>query len=548
MAYFKKNKQFLVCISAIERKKSAAFIAIFFLLNLKTVSVQALDLYVDPETKQIFSEPGPGRQHLGSFVRVEDLPPAQTSGQVAVQESELTTIKEELAQKSKEIESLDNRVKETEKVQPKYGPGLHFESADGNFTAAIDGRLQVDSQYNITNDVLPATGTALPNELSSGANIRRARLGVEGKIYKVWDYKFEYDFSRGNGSVTSGITDAFLRWSYYDPFSLKIGSFKEPFSLEEATSNRFLTFIERNMIVNTFVDNPNTYKTGIGANWNEDRWQAGIAFQTEPVGSWATAATSVNPNGNNSRNNGSGDTGWEVIGRISFLPWWESNTRFLHIGGSGGHTTVNSQFRADGQFNNGGMSFTAFPGTNVDRTAILNTGNLTTGIKGDPGSRQIDNYNRYGAEVAMVYGPFSMQAEYIQTDIYGRGYGGESIWGAYGYVSYFLTGESRNYRAKTGTWNRINPNRSLDIKNSGWGAWEIAAGYDFIDLNDGVVRGGKMDAFKLALNWYPYPNIRMMTNFIHVLNINTSGVANSRSAGFDNADLNMLETRLQVDF
>jgi phosphate-selective porin OprO/OprP len=520
-----------------------------------TSNAIALELYVDTKTKQIYAEPGPGRTRLGSFERVED---KQTSIPAVVPEpaaqaapassAEITAIREELEQKTNAITALEERVKDTEKVKVKYGPGLHFESADGNFTAGIDGRVQVDSQYNITDDVLPATGNSTPNELNSGANLRRARLGVEGTVYKDWFYKFEYDFSRGNGSVTSGITDAFLRWTYPgSPFSIKVGSFKEPFSLEEATSNRFLTFIERNMIVNTFVDNPNTYKTGIGANWAEERYQVGLAFQTEPVGSWSSAATSVNPNGNNSRNNGSGDTSWEVIGRISFLPWKESDSKFLHIGGSGGHTVVNSQFQGDGDFNNGGMSFAAFPGANVDRTNVLNTSNLTRGVKGVPGSRIIDNYNRFGAEMALVYGPFSLQGEYIQTDVHGTGYSGESLFGYYGYASYFLTGESRSYRKETGAWGRIKPQRNFDMKG-GWGAWEIAAGYDYINLNDGNVRGGKADTIKFGLNWYPYPNIRLMSNYIHVLDINTAGVADHRSAGFNNANLDIFETRVQFDF
>ena len=80
----------------------------------------------------------------------------------------------------------------------------HFASKDGNFTFAINGRMQVASQYNFINDVLPATGTNLPNELNSGVTLRRARLGVEGTFFKIWDYKFEYDFSRGNGSLAVG--------------------------------------------------------------------------------------------------------------------------------------------------------------------------------------------------------------------------------------------------------------------------------------------------------------------------------------------------------
>ena len=101
---------------------------------------------------------------------------------------------------------------------------------------------------------------------------------MEGTFFKIWDYKFEYDFSRGNGSVAAGITDAFMRLNVTKPLSVKVGSFKEPFSLEEAASNRFLTFIERHMSVNSFVDNPNTYKTGFGINYAVPRFQIWRCF------------------------------------------------------------------------------------------------------------------------------------------------------------------------------------------------------------------------------------------------------------------------------
>ena len=82
----------------------------------------------------------------------------------------------------------------------------------------------------------------------------------------------------------------------------------------------------------------------------------------------------------------------------------------------------------------------------------------------------------------------------------------------------------------------------------GWGAWEVAFGYDYINLNDGNVRGGKADTIKFGLNWYPLSHVRLMTNYVHVLNVNTSGVADPRSAGFNNANLDIFETRLQFDF
>lgn len=313
------------------------------LINLGVLSsAYALDLYVDTKTKQIFAEPGPGRVHMGTYEKSEKsaktkapqsvlAAPAQTPAhedRTAETENKpagdrLVRLREkaEKEQLKNQVSVLEERVKEVEKIHGNFDDrGLHWSTKDGNFSASMNGRIQPASQYNFINDPDPAFGASTANELNSGMNIRRARLGIEGTFYKIWDYKFEYDFSRGNGTVGSGITDAFVRLNHTDALSYKLGSFKEPFSLEEAASNRYLTFIERHMSVNSFVDNPNTYKTGIGANYAVKRFQTGIAFQTEPIGGWSSASTSVNANGNQNRNNGSGDTGWQGIGRVSGRP------------------------------------------------------------------------------------------------------------------------------------------------------------------------------------------------------------------------------------
>ena len=569
------------------------FLAIIAAIPLCFIpNAYALDLYVDTKTKQIFAEPGPGRVHMGSYVKEEK---SSTSSKTAAKPSlspkgaessatqsdspaiegdkaandRLARIREkaEKEQLKNNVSVLEERMKEVEKIHGTFDDrGLHWATKDGNFSIALNGRIQPASQYNFINDPDPAFGSNTANELNSGMNIRRARLGVEGTFFKIWDYKFEYDFSRGNGSVGAGITDAFVRLNHTDALSYKVGSFKEPFSLEEAASNRYLTFIERHMSVNSFVDNPNTYKTGIGLNYAVKRWQTGLAFQTEPIGSWSSASTSVNANGNQNRNNGSGDSGWQGIGRISGRPWMIDDTKFMHVGISAGHTDVNTQYRADGTMvgegqigGGGGMSFFAFPGTNVDRTNILNTGNLSNGALNDPNRRQVSSYDRYGAEGWFVYGPFSAQGEFLRTNINGVGYDGEHLTGYYGYVSYFLTGESRAYHVRNGAANRIKPHRPFQLNGTGWGAWEIAAGYDYIDMNSGVIKGGRADMLRFGLNWYPHSNVKFQANVVHMLDINTartpitntegySGGARARTNGWNNADFSAFLTQWTIDF
>ena len=51
----------------------------------------------------------------------------------------------------------------------------------------------------------------------------------------------------------------------------------------------------------------------------------------------------------------------------------------------------------------------------------------------------------------------------------------------------------------------------------GWGAWEIAARYSYIDLNDGAglnrIQGGILNGFSLALNWYANTNLNVMCDW-----------------------------------
>ena len=538
----------------------------------------ALDLYVDTKTKQLFAEPGHGRVLLGAFEKVGEsssAPGASHSAAPAATSAEVAAIKQDLELKTNEIKALEEHAAEESKpssVHVKLDDGIHFATKDGNFTAGINGRLQIDSQTNV-NQNLPGkfgdyvSATGAPATLNDGATLRRARLGVEGTFFKNTDYKFEYDFTRGNGLNAGGITDAFIRYNFSSPFSIKAGSFKEPFSLEEATSNRYLTFIERNMAVNTFVDNLNTYKVGLGLNYSADRWLVGSSFQTEGVGGYSnaygsnalsvtgvsgttgsvtTTGSALGTNGGVNRNGGGGDTSWEVNTRIAGTPWFESKTKFLHAGASGSYISINNNYYGNGAFNNGGVIFSNGLGGNVDRSLILSTGNLTSGNQGAANQKQANNLKRFGGESALVYGPFSAQAEYLETDVSGHGYNNTSLSGYYGYVTYFLTGESRNYSAKTGSWGRIKPNQNFDMKG-GKGAWELAAGYDYMNLRSGAINGGRASTGKFGINWYPNSHVRVMTNYVRALDINTSGMT-GQSLAWNKGALDMIETRVQLDW
>jgi len=537
------------------------------------VDAMALDLYVDKKTQQIFAEPGPGRSKLGTFEQVDGAKPSvntSTQSELQAQKAEIEKIKDDLALKNNELKALDEHVNDPSLGKVRMGEtGVKWESADGQFDMQLNGRIQLDSQVSMNQSGVhsQAASTAGTNQLADGTTIRRARLSAEGHMYKEFGYKFEYDFTRGNGTTAGGVTEAWMNWNGYTPLVLTIGQFKEPISLEEATSDIQTSFIERNMAINSFIDNNNVFKMGTGLRYAQPRWTAQTAFQTESIGNGAPTndTSSTNGNGNANRNNGSGDTGWGITGRLTGLPFFADKSHLLHIGAAGSQRNINvnpvagnSTFGANG----GGAQFGAAIDSNVDRSLVLNTGVIST----PNGKVTTQTVTRAGAEAAFVYGPLSVQGEYLQAQVAGNGLNNNNLNGYYGFASFFLTGESRNYNDKMGIFDRIKPARNFSFNGGGSGAWELLAGYDYLDLNSGIIHGGRADTGKVGLNWYPNSRMRVMANFIHVFDLNTAGVtstggtptggtggnaartANLQSQAFNGTHPDIFEVRTQLDF
>ena len=61
----------------------------------------------------------------------------------------------------------------------------------------------------------------------------------------------------------------------------------------------------------------------------------------------------------------------------------------------------------------------------------------------------------------------------------------------------------------------MKPDHPLDSSFTGFGAWELAARYSTIDLNDSTVTGGKQNTYSVGLNWYPNTVIRFMLDYLH---------------------------------
>ena len=391
-----------------------------------------------------------------------------------------------------EKEEIRKQVAEATKdnVKVKTGSsGLKVESQDGEFKFQVGGRVMVDT----------AVYDKDKTSLGTGAEIRRARLFVKGTVYNDWFYKAQIDFA-GNGV---SLKDLYMGYQGFDLVKIKMGNHKEPFSLEELTSSKYITFMERGL--------PNAFSpgrdTGISASSHGDKWGAQAGFFFDGVD-----------------NDDSPDAqGWGATGRLHIAPLLDDN-RVVHLGAA-------ASYRGDGGDE---IRFRERPESHVTSTRLVDTGD-------------IDNYSGQtllGAEAAAVFGPFSVQGEYIQTSVDIDGPGSDlDFSGWYVFGSYFLTGEHRPYKASSGTFGRVKP-KSI-VGKGGHGAWEVAARYSSIDLDDSGVDGGKEDNITLGLNWYATPNIRFMANYVHA-STDPSSVEKHPSAGDE--DANIFQLRGQVDF
>jgi phosphate-selective porin OprO/OprP len=435
--------------------------------------------------------------------------------------------------------------------------GMEIESNDGNFKMKIGGRIQADAQINY-NDPNAPEGTTLDN----GVGFRRLRLYTEGLLFKDYEYRFEYDWAR-NGGGANGITDAYLKYIHFKPFAITIGQMNEGKGMESVMSNNYLTFIERSLPSNAFIEaGPNSkYQMGIMAETFDKAfgmpWTVRGGITTESVGAPAPGNSANNGAGNTNRNAFSGNTSYQLVGRATLAPLYNKDEGILvHTGVWGSWRSVNNNYNPDGTLRNGGWQYVSQPDTNVDRTNWANTGNLTKGVKGTAGWKEADNVAMFGAELAGAYGPAHMEAEYMQAQISGHGYSGDdTLRGYYVQGGWFLTGESRPYDDKKGTWGRLTP-KSNFLFGDGWGAWEIAARYDALDMNTKNINGGSLSVGTLGVNWYMTPRVRFMTDWVHVFNTGTASAGKcsyptTGSAGiscFNGLNPDIWEMAVRLDF
>lgn len=539
-----------------------------------------------------------------------------TIGEVRSLKTRLQRYEGKSAQQERKIKEVSSETRKREGAKPKpevaqasslgrnlpvfidLSHGLTVEALDRSDYFHIGGRIFVDGGASSQ----PEKG------LQSTANLGQARLQVLGRLRDIWEYKFQYDFVGGSNATTvgavGGIRDAYLAFIHpaltppfaQNPVEIQIGNFYLPHGLERsATSKNYIDFIERSLMSDTFGA---ARHIGIAALTHGDNWFAKAALSTTSVEDAALkpSADYPVPLGVPSK------AGWvatggaqyfDVTARATYAPIWREGM-LLHLGASGRyHRPNDSTGGNDDRVMNLGANTNVE--SNILKENLLGTPDLSCGAYGIGGNPAVaghcvKNVLTYGVEGVAVYGPASIQAEYMDAQYNRNGSrilaadiasgvlqpgGGSLNFNGY-YVSgmYFLTGETKAAAYQVDDNSNGGGFRQIQIKHpvsaGGWGAWALTARLSEVNLNNGPyqgnqfanlvalapatsqkvaifnsgVLGGREEDVTVGVNWYAQPGVRVMANWTRVMALS----APYNAPYLNGAHPNTFLVRTQVDW
>ncbi len=401
-----------------------------------------------------------------------------------------------------EKEAVEKKQKNMSSVE--FGKaGLKVKSNDGDFSMKLGGRMHADWS-NHTNDSLKGGAAAV-----DGTEIRRARLSLSGTAYHDFDYVIETDFA---GNATS-VKDVNLAYHGIGPFEFTVGNQKQNMSMELEESSNDIMFIERSLVSALYLP---AFDRAIGANLKAsgDNWIVVGGIFGDSIA-----------NGVKNKDEG---LGWSVRG--SFAPVMEEN-RLIHLGANYGYRKTNQ----DNTTLNGGSTAFGYKTTNLSQLRLVDAE-----IKG------FDSMSLGLLEFAAMYGPASFQSEFAKGKVDRVGKSNLDFTSYFTQVAYSLTGESRTYKGSDGEFKRLKPKNNFDFKKGTWGAWELAARYDYVDLNDKDIKGGEEKRATLALNWYLDEDVRLMADYSRAFSLKDPIV--TKLDGSNPDDIDVFSLRAQWAF
>ena len=437
--------------------------------------------------------------------------------------------------------SLDERLarvekgwSELDKAWSKFEAAEKKKKADAALkpTLKINGRIHADNWdfINTTEGIgnfENPSGAAIGTDPEDVFAFRRIRLEMKGDILENMLWRIQIDFNNPAVAEMKDVYLGFKELPYNQEFL--IGNQKRPLGLDHLNSSRYNVFLERPMVIETF---------------NSDARRPGVCmygYTDDELFHWRYGAFYLENISRDGRYFGDYRQ-MSINGRLSSSPWYDDASD----GRGYFHWAVAGMLaRPDG-----------------DATAADANGNesrFNTRPEARSASSWLDTrpiagadwYEILALETILNVGPTQIVGEYQHTFVQrDSGFADTQFGGGYIYASYFLTGEHIPYERKSGTIGRVVPYENFFLVDrcsgghgTGWGAWNVAARYSYLDLSDGDVLGGVGNSGTLALNWHWNPYAKVQFNLIY-------GEIDQRQAvnGFTAGDYLIAGTRFAIEF
>ncbi|MCK9542425.1 MAG: porin [Novosphingobium sp.] len=400
---------------------------------------------------------------------------AQDTDRASIQQ-ELAAMRAQMARMAERIDSLETQLADAQARADAAGNAAAAEPEtrikwDGAPKLATKegwsfkprGRLQFDAAGVDTPD-----GIAARKQLGFGTEIRRAYIGFDGTMPGGFGYRLEADFADNEVEVT----DLYLTYAASKQITVTIGQHKPFWGMEDATSDLFLSFQERAAFNGAFGFER---RMGVSGAWQAKALLVQAGVFTDDVADLGS-----------DRNNSYG-----FDGRIVFMP--KLGKGQLHVGGS-------AHFR-DFNDHTTGTRYRARPFVHTTDLRLVDTGTFSA-----TGERN------YGVELAYIRGRFHASAESHWLTARRPGLADPTFNGGYVEAGYLLTDDVTAY--KNGGYDRIRPKKPVGA--GGIGAVQVNVRYDWLDLSDAGVVGGRQRLAGVSVVWMPTDYVRFLANYGHL--------------------------------
>ena len=412
---------------------------------------------------------------------------------------------------------------------------------EGAFKFKIGGLLQPQLRTFINTP--DATSTFL---------IRRARLNLEGTVFKNFDWKLQTDFQTNGVDNTTNTTvqDAYVGAKAFDSLQLRIGKMKSPIGVERWQSAHARWFTD--LITTTYLVPNRTVGAMLWGNVGDGfaEYYTGI-FNGAPDGGSSNVSTSKQ----NTK---------DFEARLAVSPFAKTSIVPLKKLTAGAGVTYAPQLNGLGTYATANQqSFFKYRSSTVNATAA------------NPGEQA-----RFVPNLQYFWGPFGLYAEAAWStvgvsgtqsntkavvkktnvvDSKGKTIGSFNTtsnsttiqeyrtnltnFGWQIAASYMLTGEENSFRA-------ISPRRKFSPSTGGWGALQLTArvGQLTVDSNafpiyaDPNTQAERSTTFGTGLNWILNDNAKLTLQYDYTSFI--GGAAN----GTNRPDANAITSQFQVYF